>query len=228
LAFGEIPRRQFDVIREQVDNLLLDIAPEAIEKFMSAYERLGSSSSEDWSLALTACRRVIKAVADSIYPPRPGRVRDRFVGEDQYINRIWAFLDENVAAGSDKDLAKAHVDYLGSFIQRLNDKASKGVHAVVSYEEAVRCVLYTYLTLGDILQFGKGAIRSRLPAQGLVDVNSASMTDLRSLPGITGPLAKAIVKRRARTRFSNIDDLLELQGIGPKKLEALRGVATAL
>lgn len=69
-SFGEIPSRQFDVIRQRVDDLLLDICPDAIEKFMSAYERLGSSSAEDWSLALTACRRVIKAVADVLFPLR--------------------------------------------------------------------------------------------------------------------------------------------------------------
>ncbi len=145
--FGSIPRRQFDVIRERVDDLLLDVCPEAIEKFMKAYEGLGSRSAEDWSLALTATRRVIKAVADVMYRPRRTERGERNLGEEQYLNRLWSFLDENMSASSDKDLAKAHVDYLGSFVHRLNEKASKDVHAAVSYEEAVRVVLYTYLTL---------------------------------------------------------------------------------
>ncbi len=40
LAFGEVPRQHFDLIRERVDNLLLDICPDAIEQFRTAYERL--------------------------------------------------------------------------------------------------------------------------------------------------------------------------------------------
>ncbi|WP_286806081.1 hypothetical protein, partial [Marinimicrobium sp. UBA4209] len=72
---------------------------------MSAYERLSSTSSEDWSHALTAARRVIKDVADSIYPPREAKLGERKLGNDQYINRLWAFLDENAKSGSDKDLA---------------------------------------------------------------------------------------------------------------------------
>jgi hypothetical protein len=147
LAFGDIPRRHFEAVRDKVDRLLLDVCPEAVEQFMAAYERLATGTSEDWSLALTACRRVIKTVADAIYPPRDGKVKGRKVGDAQYINRLWAFLDENLPASSDKDLAKAHVDYLGSFLSRLNEKASKGVHATVTHDEAVRSVLYTYLTL---------------------------------------------------------------------------------
>ena len=56
LAFGEVPRQHFDLIRDRVDNLLLDICPEAIEQFMKAYERLSGGQAEDWSLALTSCR----------------------------------------------------------------------------------------------------------------------------------------------------------------------------
>lgn len=93
LAFGEVPRQYFDLIRDRVDNLLLDICPDAIEQFMTAYEKLAGGRAEDWSLALTSCRRIIKAVADVIYPPQNEKVAGREVGDQQYINRIWAFLD---------------------------------------------------------------------------------------------------------------------------------------
>ena len=171
LAFGEVPRQHFDLIRDRVDNLLLDICPEAIEQFMKAYERLSGGQAEDWSLALTSCRRIIKAVADVIYPPKDGKVAGRKVGDQQYINRIWAFLDENMASSSDKNLAKAHIDYLGSFIEELNTKTSKGVHSTVNHEEAVRTVLYTYLTLGDILDFTPESVSKALKEKGKLNVN---------------------------------------------------------
>lgn len=227
LSFGEIPSRQFNVIRDRVDNLLLDICPEAIEKFMVAYERLSSSSSENWSQALTAVRRVIKSVADSIYPPRETGKGERKLGEEQYINRLWAYLDENAEAGSDKDLAKAHVNYLGAFIQRLNDKASKGVHAEVTYNEAVRAVLYTYLTLGDILEH-TGSVATKLKAStGKINLNDAKIEELIEIPGINEELAKKIVKRRVSKPFSTIDDLAEFNGIGARTLEKIKSKAFA-
>ncbi|OGL45212.1 MAG: hypothetical protein A2161_21375 [Candidatus Schekmanbacteria bacterium RBG_13_48_7] len=227
-SFGEIPRQQFDLIRERVDDLLLNICPDAVEKFMSAYEKLASPSSEDWSLALTSCRRIIKAVADSIFPPRTNNFNGRSVGEEQYINRLWAFLDQNVPSGSDKDLAKAHVDYLGAFMQKLNDKVSKGVHATVVHKEAIRIVLYTYLTLGDILEFANKGLKKTLSDKGKIDINSASIEELSSVPGITRDLAKEIIKIRVKGKFKSIKELSIIKGVGLKTIEKISSKAIAI
>lgn len=227
-SFGDIPRRQFDVIRERVDDLLLDVCPEAIEKFMSAYERLGSQSAEDWSFALTATRRVIKAVADRLIPPRDTPAGSRKLGEEQYVNRLWAFLDENLDSSSDKDLAKAHVDYLGSFIQKLNDKASKGVHTQVTHDEAVRAVLYTYLTLGDILEFSGASVSKALHAQGKIDINRATKEELTAVPGISSAISKEIIKRRAKRPWNSLNDLLEIRGLGQRTLERISAACIAV
>ena len=222
LSFGEIPSRQFNTIRDRVDNLLLDLCPEAIEKFMVAYEQLASSSAENWSHALTAARRIFKSVADSLYPPRETPEEARKLGEDQYINRLWAFLDENAAAGSDKDLAKAHIDYMGAFLQKLNDKASKGVHAEVSYEEAVRAVLYTYLTLGDLLEFAGKGLQKVVERSGKVNINDTPLEDLVKIPGVSNELAKEIVKRRVKRKFKSLEELTTFKGVGPKTIEKMR------
>ncbi len=228
LAFGEVPRQYFDLIRDRVDNLLLDICPDAIEQFMTAYEKLAGGRAEDWSLALTSCRRIIKAVADVIYPPQNEKVAGREVGDQQYINRIWAFLDENMASSSDKNLAKAHIDYLGSFIEKLNKKASKGVHSAVNHEEAVRTVLYTYLTLGDILDFTPESVSKALKEKGKFNVNSASIEEMLSVPGMTNDIAKQIVKRRVKRAFVSIEELQELKGVGPSTVQKLSVAMIAL
>ena len=228
LAFGEVPRQYFDLIRDRVDNLLLDICPDAIEQFMTAYERLSGGRAEDWSLALTSCRRIIKAVADVIYPPKDGKVAGRKVGDQQYINRIWAFLDENMVSGSDKNLAKAHIGYLGSFIEELNKKTSKGVHSVVNHEEAVRTVLYTYLTIGDILDFTPESVSKALKEKGKLNVNSASIEEMLSVPGMTNSIAKQIVKRRVKRAFASIEELKELKGVGPSTVQKLSVAMIAL
>ncbi|MDI6003240.1 ComEA family DNA-binding protein [Cobetia marina] len=227
LSFGEIPSRQFNVIRDRVDGLLLDICPEAVEKFMAAYERLSSASAEDWSQALTATRRVIKTVADTVYPPKEILKGQRKLGEEQYINRLWAFLDENAVSGSDKDLAKAHIDYLGVFLQRLNDKTSKGVHADVTYNEAVRAVLYTYLTLGDVLEFAGEGLYKIEKAQGKLNINSATREELASIPELNDTLIKEVIKRRVKEKFSSIDELLIFKGVGEKTVEKIKAKCVA-
>ena len=65
-----------------------------------------------------------------------------------------------------------------------------------------------------------------MPA-GPIDLNRATAAELDSLPGIGPATAQAIVAHReANGPFSSVDDLENVRGIGPAKLEALRGSVT--
>jgi competence ComEA-like helix-hairpin-helix protein len=52
-----------------------------------------------------------------------------------------------------------------------------------------------------------------------VNINTATLTELESIPGIGESLAKVIVARRP---YQSVDQLVELNGIGPRSLEKLR------
>jgi competence protein ComEA len=67
-----------------------------------------------------------------------------------------------------------------------------------------------------------GAAGATTPAAP-IDLNSASETDLDALPGVGPMTARAIVAyREAHGPFSQVDDLTDVQGIGPARLDALR------
>ncbi len=60
-----------------------------------------------------------------------------------------------------------------------------------------------------------------------VDINQADVTELDMLPGIGPALAQRIVEyRREHGPFQRVEDLLQVRGIGPAKLEQLRPYIT--
>ena len=65
------------------------------------------------------------------------------------------------------------------------------------------------------------------PQSDPVDINRATVDELTRLKGVGPVLAKNIVEYRTRNgRFRRIDDLLQVRGIGGKKLEGFRNFVT--
>lgn len=60
-------------------------------------------------------------------------------------------------------------------------------------------------------------------AENSIDLNKASLEELTLLPGIGEKTAEKILAfRKASGRFNNIDELLEVRGIGESKLEKIK------
>ncbi|MDR2137547.1 MAG: ComEA family DNA-binding protein [Synergistaceae bacterium] len=69
--------------------------------------------------------------------------------------------------------------------------------------------------------------QNKTKTSGPVNVNRASEEELISLKGIGPALARNIVVHRQKNGpFRTVDDLLQVKGIGEKKLEGLRGDVT--
>jgi competence ComEA-like helix-hairpin-helix protein len=92
------------------------------------------------------------------------------------------------------------------------------VHAVVH-------VLVLVLGLG--LGFGAaGCQRGEAPpaAATILDLNHATVRDLERLPALGPRRARSIIASRSARggRFERLEDLLQIDGIGPKTLDAIR------
>lgn len=59
---------------------------------------------------------------------------------------------------SNRDLIKSSLDYLSKLIENLNKVLSKGVHTEVTLSEVNRAVIYTYLTVADVLEYYKTSL----------------------------------------------------------------------
>lgn len=155
LLYGNLVEDIFRVNRNLVDEKLINYCPETIKKLSSIYDNLASSNEEDWANAIHSCRRILKEVADNLYPPTDKTIKvgkkEIKLGEEQYINRLIQYIDNKSDSKTYKNIVGSSLEDIGNKLDALNDAACKGTHNIVTKFEAQRYLIYTYLFLGDIL-----------------------------------------------------------------------------
>ena len=172
----------FGRIRSSVDASLGLLVPDSIRKLTAVYDNLKSDNPEDWANATHSCRRVLQDLADAVFPakgePRlkdvDGRKKEIELGPDQYINRLMCYIEDSSDSTRFIEIVGSHLRYIGDRIDSIFRAAQKGSHSTVTREEADRCVVYTYLLVGDILSLGPhqtlttqlGAVHETTPESG--------------------------------------------------------------
>lgn len=144
-------------VQNEVNNFFKARSDDVYLKLQKATQLSASADLEDASLLLTEVRRALKAVANYFWPPEAGEVicsdgKAHPMGEDQYMNRLQEFLATKLPRSTSTDLLQAELDHLVSFIRRLNDVASKGVHAAVTIAESREGLVGLYFFLFNVCQ----------------------------------------------------------------------------
>ena len=86
--------------------------------------------------------------------------------------------------------------------------------------------LAQHLNDGDQVVVG-GAAAPTSASHGPVNLNTATVNDLDVLPGVGPVTAAAIIDyRKQKGRFTSVDELSHIDGIGPSRLEKLRSLVT--
>lgn len=157
LLIGRAASDIFEETREYVDGQLRVISDKALAQLAAAYNRQAASDPEANSHALTSCRRVLKSLADALYPPSDlvvegGDGKERKMSDDKYINRLMQFASEAVTGSGSRSLLQAQISDLAARVDALNAACSKGVHDDVTDFEVNQCVIQTYLLCGDLLR----------------------------------------------------------------------------
>ena len=159
VRFSRLAEDVFARIRSRIDSSIGSAVPDAVKKLTAAHDNLASDNAEDWSNAAHSCRRVLQDLADALFPPQEaprvrvfdGKQLEIKLGADQYINRLVAYVEDSSESGRFNEIVGSHLRYIGDRLDSLFTTAQKGSHATVTKEEADRCVVYTYLLVGDIL-----------------------------------------------------------------------------
>lgn len=157
ILYGQLYSDAFEQNRQYVELRLGQLCPEALSKFVAAFRRSKENDPESWAQALTSCRRLLKDLADTFYPATNESVvgadgKTRVMANEEYKNRLWQFVYEQLGHSTSSDLLLESVQDLGNRIDRLYDLTSKGVHADVSDFEVNQCLIQAYILIGDILR----------------------------------------------------------------------------
>lgn len=161
LRFSNIADDIFANIREKVDENIGKIVPESVERFNAVYEYLNSENTEDWSNAVHSCRRILKDLADAVYPPSEDKQIDgqetiTKLDKEHYINRIIEFITQSSDSQSYQRVVGSQLKFIEDRLNSLLNASHKGTHeTIVSKDDANHIVVYTYLLIGDILSLVK-------------------------------------------------------------------------
>jgi hypothetical protein len=152
LVFSGAAESIFQSHQIAIDNLLREKVPDVLEKIPSISDRLAAGDKEAVSQAMSSCRRMVEAFADSVHPPSesPDTVKGHKVQvtKDKILNRIYVFLHKTCASETRRKR-------LNQGLHRIYERASAGTHHDVTPGEARALFLNTYLTLGEILEASK-------------------------------------------------------------------------
>ena len=125
-------------------------------------------------------------------------------------------MDSFIESESNRELAKSHVDLLGKHLEKAYKITNKGVHTDLTRLEAIKAVFHLYLTIADILEY---VDEIEKPIEKLLNINTASLEELKSTLGVNDNIAKSIIKLRAGKGSITQRDLATIQGVGEKTLE---------
>ena len=156
IVFETVAEDIFYCVKQRVDTAVSVVSREVLDQFSSAYERLKAGDSEALSHALLSCRRILKSVADVVYPARSEPVigadgKERKLTDERYINRLLQFVSEQVGKHGSGEVLQANLAELGVKLSAIDGLASKGVHASVTIAEVEVCIVQTYLVIGEIM-----------------------------------------------------------------------------
>jgi hypothetical protein len=130
-------------ITDDVIASLEEIHPKLSDIFAAASRTLSrAETEEDLAQAFLSGRRILEQLASYLYPPSKTEYKGRKVGNAEYKNRLWAYIEMTIEETS-KDLNLLTV--LGKEADRLIELFNKGLHAKptkLKVEESFRDLVY--------------------------------------------------------------------------------------
>lgn len=167
--FGRVGdfRRYFENIRGLDEDIASEITfhieelhPRLFDGFAAAARTLErAETAEDFAQAAISGRRLLERVADYLFPPTTALRRGKKVGKQEFRNRIWAYIDDTLAAKGGDDIT---LKWLGAEADRLVELFNKGLHADSGREKVEAAFRDLVVWLSNVIALDPTGIRKSL------------------------------------------------------------------
>ena len=152
----------FEEYQERVGLFFSELPTTTLQKLSAIEDLMEDGNPERYSQVLTSCRRLWEDVAqvlfeevlpdhkEKMFKTKTGKEID--VSGDHYNNKISAAIETLQERAAKNTLVGSEIIYLIDWMEQINKLQSSGVHSEVTRDQVMRCIIHTYIALGDILK----------------------------------------------------------------------------
>ena len=161
LQFGKTAQTVFEEYQERVDRYFSSFPTTTIQKLNAIEDLMEDGNPERYAQVLTSCRRLwsetAKALFNEVLPNYPDKTfktksgTEIDISGDHDNNKLSAVIETLQSKAAKNTLVGSETKYLIDWMEQINGKQNTGVHASVTREQAMQCIIHTYIALGDIL-----------------------------------------------------------------------------
>ena len=161
LQFGNTAQSVFEEYQAKVDSYFASMPTSTLQKLNAIEDLMEDGNPERYAQVLTSCRRLWSETAKQLFEEvLPNYTKKTFktksekdidVSGDHDNNKLSAVIETLQSKAAKNTLVGSETIYLIDWMEQINSRQSAGVHSEVTREEAMQCIIHTYITLGDIL-----------------------------------------------------------------------------
>lgn len=162
LQFGKTAQKVFEEYQEKVSLFFSNLSTTTLQKLSAIEDLMEDGNPERYSQILTSCRRLwedtAKQLFDEVLPDYKEKTFKTKAGKEidvsggHYNNKLSAVIETLQGKSAKNTLVGSEIIYLIDWLGQINNSQSAGVHSDVTREQAIQCIIHTYIALGDILK----------------------------------------------------------------------------
>lgn len=174
LQFGSIAKELYEEYQEKVDYYYSRLPTTVVQKLNAIKDMMEDGNPERYAQVLTSCRRLWSETAKALFEEvLPGYTEKRFktkggkeidISGDHDNNKLSAVIETLQSKAAKNTLVGSETIYLVDWMEQINNRQNAGVHVDVTREQAMQCIIHTYIALGDILSL-KADVEKKEPSK---------------------------------------------------------------
>lgn len=139
-----------------------NLSTTTLQKLNAIEDLMEDGNPERYSQVLTSCRRLWEETAKQLFESTLSGYKAKMfktksgaeidVSGDHYNNKLSAVIETLQSKAAKNTLVGSEIIYLIDWIEQINRTQSAGVHSDTTREQAMQCIIHTYIALGDILK----------------------------------------------------------------------------